>query len=241
MKEYRRKDNGNFAKNTEEYIAEYIERTQSDIEYVGGYTGIDNPVRLRCKKCGAEFVRSMTTVRHKHVRCKVCVNREREERKRQEEVIKQLRRAEREAEREERRRIKAATPKAVSYGICKECGELFVISSDHIAYCSETCRKRSDNRRRDKRISKEAMVDKDITLTKLFSRDKGVCHICGCVCDWDDYEERDGAFIAGWNYPSIDHVRPLAKGGLHSWDNVKLACRKCNTEKSDSMPPGGHI
>jgi len=32
-------------------------------------------------------------------------------------------------------------------------------------------------------------------------------------------------------YPSIEHVIPIAKGGKHTWDNVKLAHRKCNMEK----------
>lgn len=35
----------------------------------------------------------------------------------------------------------------------------------------------------------------------------------------------------GDNYPSVDHIVPLAKGGLHSWDNVQLAHFKCNTLK----------
>lgn len=28
-------------------------------------------------------------------------------------------------------------------------------------------------------------------------------------------------------------VRPLSKGGLHAWDNVRLAHRICNTKKCD--------
>lgn len=77
------------------------------------------------------------------------------------------------------------------------------------------------------------MVDKDITLQGLFKRDQGVCHICGLRCLWDDYITRDGVVICGEWYPSIDHVIPLAKGGYHSWENVKLAHRRCNTIKSD--------
>lgn len=44
-------------------------------------------------------------------------------------------------------------------------------------------------------------------------------------------------------YPTKDHVIPVAMGGKESWENVRLACWKCNLEKSDSvigiaeMPP----
>lgn len=79
------------------------------------------------------------------------------------------------------------------------------------------------------------MVDRDITLDKVFKKNKGRCHICGKECDINDYIVKDGAFIAGNYYPSIDHVIPLAKGGQHSWDNVKLAHRICNSLKKDSL------
>ncbi|MEW1551403.1 HNH endonuclease [Streptomyces tsukubensis] len=32
----------------------------------------------------------------------------------------------------------------------------------------------------------------------------------------------------------IDHVIPLAKGGLHEWSNLAPACRECNRSKSDT-------
>jgi len=41
-------------------------------------------------------------------------------------------------------------------------------------------------------------------------------------------------FIAGNMYPSIDHVVPLSRGGLHEWGNVKLAHRICNSIKKDN-------
>src|SRR5699024_3546232 len=30
-------------------------------------------------------------------------------------------------------------------------------------------------------------------------------------------------------------IYPLARGGMHSWDNVRLAHRGCNSEKSDEL------
>ncbi len=46
-------------------------------------------------------------------------------------------------------------------------------------------------------------------------RDKGICAYCG---------------EAG---STIDHVIPRARGGLHVWENVVLACRPCNSRKDD--------
>ena len=74
-----------------------------------------------------------------------------------------------------------------------------------------------------------------ITLTKLIKRDKNICHICGEKCNGKDFYYRDNIFIAGEDYPSVDHVKPIAKGGTHTWDNVKLAHRRCNSEKRDKL------
>lgn len=79
----------------------------------------------------------------------------------------------------------------------------------------------------------EAIVDKDISLNRLFERDEGICYICGKKCDKKDIRFENGYWMAGDLYPSIDHVKPLAKGGLHSWENVRLAHYICNVRKKD--------
>lgn len=38
--------------------------------------------------------------------------------------------------------------------------------------------------------------------------------------------------------PELDHVRPLSKGGTHTWDNVQCLCRECNGWKSDRVVVG---
>ena len=76
---------------------------------------------------------------------------------------------------------------------------------------------------------------KDITVEGLFRRDVGKCWLCGERCNFEDYTVRDGNFIVGDWYPSIDHVIPLVKGGKHSWANVKLAHHRCNSIKHDKI------
>lgn len=87
--------------------------------------------------------------------------------------------------------------------------------------------------KREKRMKNNGRMDKDISLKKLYKRDKGICYICGELCDYNDYNiSENGAFIARKFYPSIDHVQPLSKGGLHTWDNIKLAHMICNSKKN---------
>lgn len=93
-------------------------------------------------------------------------------------------------------------------------------------------RKLADKRRQGK-ISALDRLDTDITLPLLFKRDKGVCKICGGLCDYNDYKIKDGFIIVGNNYPSIDHIKPISKGGSHTWDNVQLSHKLCNSIKAD--------
>ena len=51
----------------------------------------------------------------------------------------------------------------------------------------------------------------------VFERDKGICGICKALVGTERWE--------------IDHVVPLSKGGLHAYDNVQLAHRRCNRSK----------
>jgi hypothetical protein len=40
---------------------------------------------------------------------------------------------------------------------------------------------------------------------------------------------------------TIDHVIPRSKGGMHSWENVVLACSKCNQKKGCKLPSEFHL
>ncbi len=51
----------------------------------------------------------------------------------------------------------------------------------------------------------------------VFIRDGHACQYCGGAAE------------------SIDHVIPRSRGGLHEWDNVVAACRRCNSGKRDRL------
>lgn len=116
--------------------------------------------------------------------------------------------------------------------ICKMCNKPFIAINSNQVCCSKECSKKNENRTKDKRIYKNGEPDLSINLTRLYLRDEGICQICGKHIDFDCDSNSN-------HYPSIDHIVPLSKGGLHQWDNVQLACRICNTYKSNKLisPP----
>ncbi len=72
------------------------------------------------------------------------------------------------------------------------------------------------------RLARYVRVPHDRTVAvnrrTVFARDGHRCQYCGLPAE------------------SIDHVLPRSRGGLHAWDNVVAACRRCNTRKEDRLP-----
>ena len=71
----------------------------------------------------------------------------------------------------------------------------------------------------------------NIDLDTLIERDGGICYLCGKKVD-KRRKFKNGEGIGDMRrYPSVDHVVPISRGGTHTWGNVKLACRSCNSKK----------
>lgn len=115
---------------------------------------------------------------------------------------------------------------------CVECGEKYIAHYPTSKYCSPTCQRRVT---RTRRKYKDITIDKGITLRRLAKRDRDRCQICGGLVDWNDKYKTDKTIITGNQYPSIDHIIPIAHGGVHSWENVQLAHRICNSIKNDKV------
>ena len=212
--------------------------------YIGGYTHSDNDLIIECKTCHTQMSRNACTIRHgKPLNCQCELKAIREEReakqslidilmKRYNNIVRENNRIILTEAREEQRQKDLTT-------VCQECGEIFQATSMGMKYCSNRCKERSHGRMKDIsrrwRIRENGKVDKDITLTKLIKRDKGICHICNKKCDSKDYvRTEEGYFVVGKDYPSLDHIIPISKGGTHTWDNVKLAHHYCNSIKSNN-------
>lgn len=56
----------------------------------------------------------------------------------------------------------------------------------------------------------------------LFKRDQNTCQYCGVK--------------PGYGELTLDHVTPKAKGGKTTWENIVLACVKCNSYKAARTP-----
>lgn len=135
--------------------------------------------------------------------------------------------------------------------VCNECGREFTrhdyainsgrkssITNWTPAYCCPDCSmkaiRRGGKARRRKR--ERSLTYSPIPLTKLIERDGGVCQLCGEPIDMSDgWYDANGWFHVGCNYPTVDHIIPLAKGGDNTWENVQLAHLGCNSAKRDRV------
>lgn len=119
---------------------------------------------------------------------------------------------------------------------CECCGKTFNTKfKQSTIVCSRECykeickkRKKEENRkkeiRRRHKLRDNGNVNYAITLSKALDRLGDTCAICGVKVDATVHSNHD-------LYPSIDHIVPVALGGTHTWDNVQIAHRICNTIK----------
>lgn len=149
------------------------------------------------------------------------------ERRKQERLKREAERVKRKAAQEEQKKYWREYEEEHE---CCECGKKFKAHYPTAKYCSKSCKRRASKiNNRYEGIT----IDKNITLRRLAKRDSNQCQICGLFVDWNDYIKSDKTVICGDMYPSIDHITPISLGGLHSWNNVQLAHRCCNTRKSN--------
>lgn len=60
---------------------------------------------------------------------------------------------------------------------------------------------------------------REIERAYIIERDGSRCHLCGELCSAEDV--------------SLDHVIPLAQGGSHAPENLRVAHLSCNARKRD--------
>jgi 5-methylcytosine-specific restriction endonuclease McrA len=224
------------------FIKTFNKYYSSQFLYIGGYEHSDGKINMMCKRCGYEFKRVAQSIRkNRNIICSGCSK----DNKQAMEIIEA---AKKELDKQVRHimikvknevdRLSIKVNREPNEYKCIECDNTF-ISLNKKQTCSERCSKKRYNRRKElsrrKRLKQNGDIDYSITIDKLIRRDKGKCSICGSRIDKKDFiETEEGYFIAGDSYPSIDHILPVSKGGTHTWDNVQLAHRSCNTDKRDN-------
>lgn len=80
--------------------------------------------------------------------------------------------------------------------------------------------------RRASKLGLEGVTARPNLLAWLYERDRGVCGIC----------REPVTKLNGPMRPSVDHIIPLSKGGLHVAANLWLAHYRCNLEKHARLP-----
>lgn len=112
---------------------------------------------------------------------------------------------------------------------CPSCAEQFTPTTRQQAHCSRRCMDLAATRRK-KAVRARAFVE-DVTVADLLARDGPVCGVCGMAID----------MAVGWPHPmscTIDHRRPLSKGGPHCLANTQLAHLRCNSSKGNRLGGG---
>ena len=223
-----------------------FETKYPNFKYISGYVNDRSMILCKCNECGEVQEKIAQLARPSYTRelsCSRCVEINKIKRslinilmRRHNDLIREQDRITREKELEKLRGEKQERLRGKK---CVECGELYDAVNVIQKHCSIECSNKSINRKKElikrKKIKENGKIDWDISLTKLIKRDKNICHICGGKCNKEDYiKNEQGHFIAGKDYPSIDHVIPVSRGGTHTWNNVKLAHHYCNSIKSDN-------
>ena len=208
------------------HFLDLVDRNCPEWEYVSGYKDYRSEITLRCKECGALKKISYQTLNHigkprigkkgysktqNRVKCSRCAENRKAEEDREKQYLKDY-----------------ASFQLETYIKCRECGKVFYDIPTN-RFCSKECKEKYnlEHKRQPRKLPISAITDetKDITLPKLYIRDQGRCYLCGGQCDFT-VDSLDG------NYPTIEHIVPVSKGGKDCWDNIKLAHRKCNAFKN---------
>lgn len=122
---------------------------------------------------------------------------------------------------------------------CRRCGASCVAHGVSRMKMCECCKREvaaAIRRRRKKEVGSYrkrcrtygGSYNAEVTRRKVFERDAWRCHVCNkkTIRHWANNHPREA---------TVDHHPiPLSRGGDHDWHNVRCACRKCNSEKSNT-------
>jgi 5-methylcytosine-specific restriction endonuclease McrA len=74
------------------------------------------------------------------------------------------------------------------------------------------------------------IIFEKITIEDIAKRDGLICYICGI-------ETSIQAEPRSANKAEIEHIVSIAKGGNHTWENLKISCLRCNRMKGSRLTP----
>jgi predicted nucleic acid-binding Zn ribbon protein len=117
--------------------------------------------------------------------------------------------------------------------VCRECQVEFTpaYGAKMRLFCSKPCRRKSQKRvaRHLRRARTYAAGAESFKSVEVFVRDGWRCHLCSRLTR---------PALRGTTHPrapELDHIVPLAAGGLHTRANTACACRQCNNRKGAAV------
>lgn len=92
----------------------------------------------------------------------------------------------------------------------------------------------------DRRRARMAGVAFDPTVTRANLRRQygDDCHYCGVLMTFKRTARGD---LRPDTLATLEHVYPVSRGGEHTWENVVLACWRCNITKNARVPGGVRV
>jgi 5-methylcytosine-specific restriction endonuclease McrA len=134
-----------------------------------------------------------------------------------------------EFQRARRARIAKVVPRTCANARCGKQFSVTVLVGKGRKHCSVRCAKRQAKRGKSRHEARARRAgvpcDYSVRPDAVFRRCRWRCQLCGCATP----QRLRGTTKP--NAPELDHIVPIALGGGHTWDNVQLACRRCNSAK----------
>lgn len=256
------KANAKRAQEAESKLPEKLEKM--GFAYIGGYVNRDSKIKVRCLTCNTEYERKVDSVHTYGLKCKSCLQKDRQLQAKKRKQIETNNAYIRNLENQWLRLLNPPKNKKdfndelhqsflSREGICEICGKPYTVEeyvkSCGIKYardngvCSIECK--DEKSRRLKRKQKRTPSNH-----RHRARLKGVPYESGitlqklirkngltcAICGKEcNPNDHEWSKYAGPTYPSIDHIIPISKGGGHTWNNVQVACMMCNSLKSDKL------
>lgn len=127
---------------------------------------------------------------------------------------------------ESKARTAANRPQSLTWS-CLNCGKTKTrppTKGQVPKYCGKQCEQLAAFHRRRARLA-DAFVE-DVNRLEVFMADGWRCHLCGKLTDKTKPYPHPKS-------PTIDHVIPINRGGLHERSNCRTACARCNSAKQD--------
>lgn len=109
---------------------------------------------------------------------------------------------------------------------CLHCAAGFESKSKRQQCCGKTCRVRYQSKLR--KLKLRGLKAEVITAAHLRARGETHCALCGEPVD----------FAQHYPHPksaTVDHIKPITRGGEHGFSNVQLAHAWCNTSKGNRV------